>query len=73
MQCKTCNKPLSYNEEGLNKKLLGRAVTQFYCKTCLAKVLQVSIEKIEEKEKQFIEDGCTLFVKEKQNATEERR
>lgn len=64
MLCKVCQKSLTYNEMGLSKKLLGKATQEFYCKKCLAVRLKVSEQLLEEKQKQFLESGCTLFVKE---------
>ena len=42
MQCKCCGKPLSYNEVGLHKKLIGKCSQSFFCKRCLARYLDVS-------------------------------
>lgn len=64
MNCKVCGKPLTYNEAGLNKKFLGRACENFYCRLCLAEKLGVSEQRLLEKQKQFLRSGCTLFVEE---------
>lgn len=64
MTCKKCGKPLTYNEIGLNKKLVGKTQTEFYCKRCLAEFLNVSVQRLDEKQQQFIDSGCCLFVKE---------
>lgn len=64
MECVECKKELTYNEMGLSKKLLGRGTKTFYCKKCLAKKIDVSEERLNEKMKQFIQAGCTLFVEE---------
>lgn len=64
MICKKCGKPLTYNEIGLNKKLVGKTQTEFYCKRCLAEFLNVSVRRLDEKQQQFIDSGCCLFAKE---------
>lgn len=64
MICKQCANPLTYNEVGLNKKLVGKTQTEFYCKRCLAEFLNVSSELLDKKQRQFIDSGCCLFVKE---------
>lgn len=64
MTCKQCGKPLTYNEIGLNKKLVGKTQTEFYCKRCLAEFLNVSVQRLDEKQQQFIDVGCCLFAKE---------
>ena len=63
MTCKECKGELSFNEIGLNKKLISRAVSEFYCKKCLAKKFKVTEQDLDEKIKQFIDAGCSLFVK----------
>lgn len=64
MICKKCGKPLTYNEIGLNKKLVGKTQTEFYCKRCLAEFLNVPVQRLDEKQQQFIDSGCCLFAKE---------
>jgi hypothetical protein len=60
--CYICNKEnLSKNEIGLNKKLLGRQVSRFYCIDCLAKYLEVSSEELLAKIEEFSSQGCVLF------------
>jgi uncharacterized protein YlaI len=61
--CFVCGKKeLSRNEIGLNKKLLGRSIKNFYCQNCLAEYLEVDSELLLEKVQEFKEHGCTLFV-----------
>ena len=64
MTCKQCGRSLTYNEIGLNKKLVGKTQTEFYCKRCLAEFLNVSVQRLDEKQQQFIDSGCCLFAKE---------
>ena len=60
--CKVCQKELSFNDIGAYKKFVNRGATEFLCKSCLAKKLDVPLEMIEEKIKVFKKQGCTLFV-----------
>lgn len=60
--CFACGKKnLGKNEIGLNKKLLGRGVKNFYCLNCLAEYLEVDCELLLAKVEEFKEQGCTLF------------
>ena len=63
MTCKKCGKSITYNEMGLNKKLIGKTQKEFLCRSCLAEFLDVSVERLNEKQRQFIDSGCCLFVK----------
>lgn len=49
------------NEIGINKKLLGENIDNYYCVDCLADYLEVSVDDIKEKIEEFKEEGCTLF------------
>ncbi len=60
--CMRCGRELTFNEIGAHKKFINRGSTSFFCKTCLAKWLDVPEEKIDQKIEQFKRQGCTLFV-----------
>ena len=61
-ECFACGKQqLSKNEMGLNKKLLGRKVKQFYCLDCLAEYLEIAPDELLAKVEEFKEQGCALF------------
>lgn len=60
--CKNCQKDLTFNDIGAYKKFVNRGATEFLCKSCLAKKLDVPLEIIEEKIKVFKKQGCSLFV-----------
>lgn len=61
--CASCRKaPLSKDEVGVSKKLLGKDTKELYCIECLAAYLEVTPEDIEEKIQMFKEDGCELFI-----------
>lgn len=60
--CSSCRKsPLTKDEIGANKKLLGMDIEQYYCIDCLSAYLEATVEEIEDKIQMFKEDGCTLF------------
>lgn len=60
--CVSCGKKtLTRNELGINKKLLGEDVRQFYCLYCLAEYLEVTPQDILDKIEEFRAEGCKLF------------
>lgn len=60
--CLACGKEnLSKNEIGINKKLLGENIEEFYCLDCLAEYLEVEREDILDKIEEFKDEGCKLF------------
>ncbi len=60
--CTSCRKvPLTKDEVGASKKLLGAATKELYCINCLASYLEVTLEDIQDKIQMFKEDGCELF------------
>ena len=60
--CVSCGKKtLTRNEIGINKKLLGEEVGQFYCLDCLAEYLEVTPQDILDKIEEFRAEGCKLF------------
>ena len=61
-ECVACGKkPLSKNEVGINKKLLGAKSKSFYCLECLADFLEVAPQDILDKIEDFKNEGCKLF------------
>lgn len=61
--CIACGKePLSKDEIGINKKLLGEQVENFYCIDCLADYLEVETQDLLDKIEEFKEEGCKLFL-----------
>lgn len=61
-ECTSCRKmPLTKDEMGASKKLLGIGTDQLYCIDCLSAYLEVTPEDILEKIQMFKEDGCELF------------
>lgn len=60
--CVACGKkPLEQNEVGINQKLLGADVTEYYCLDCLAAYLEVEPQDILDKIEEFKAEGCKLF------------
>lgn len=47
---------------GINKKLIGDNVKNYYCITCLADYLGCEVQDIYDKIEEFKEEGCKLFV-----------
>ena len=62
IMCEECSKKINKTEKGLNKKLISKDTKQFLCINCLARYLHTTVEELEEKAKQFKEEGCTLFL-----------
>jgi len=62
INCSSCHKlNLDKNTIGINKKLLGEKILNFYCLDCLAIFLDVSKEDLLDKIEQFKKEGCKLF------------
>lgn len=60
-RCKKCGRFLTWDEIALHKKLYNRTAASFFCISCSAEYLNVTIELLELKICQFKEMGCTLF------------
>lgn len=60
--CVSCGKtPLSKDEMGICKKLLGTKTKKYYCIDCFASFLDISVEELLDKIEEFKEEGCKLF------------
>jgi hypothetical protein len=57
----TCEAELEKIAVGLNKKLLGVKIKRFYCLSCLANYLDMTVEELLEKVEEFKEQGCKFF------------
>jgi len=63
IDCIICGKnDLEKDTIGINKKLLGTEILNFYCMDCLAEYLGCTIEELFDKIEEFKEEGCTLFM-----------
>lgn len=61
-RCFACSKEgLIKDEVGINKKMLGTEIKQFYCLGCLADYLEVTTDELLAKIEEFKEQGCKLF------------
>lgn len=61
--CIACGKSdLDKDTVGINKKLLGEKIGNFYCMDCLADYLECDIQDILDKIEEFKEEGCKLFL-----------
>ncbi len=63
IDCVICGKEsLEKNTVGINKKLLGEGIDNFYCMDCLAEYLGCTVQELLDKIEEFKEEGCKLFV-----------
>ena len=63
VDCVVCGKNnLEKDTIGINKKLLGIDITNFYCIECLAEFLDCTVVELLDKIEEFKEEGCTLFL-----------
>lgn len=62
IKCISCGKDISSRDTlGINKKLLGENINNFYCLDCLADYLGCEVQDILDKIEEFKEEGCKLF------------
>ena len=62
IDCIICGKEyLEKDTIGINKKMLGEDIDNFYCMDCLAEYLGCSVIELFDKIEEFKEEGCTLF------------
>lgn len=62
-RCIACGKlDLDKDTIGINKKLIGEDIKNFYCMDCLANYLGCSVQDIFDKIEEFKEEGCNLFT-----------
>lgn len=62
IDCVSCGRRnLDKNTIGINKKLLGLEVINFYCIDCLASYLDTTVDDLKEKIEEFKNEGCKLF------------
>lgn len=61
-ECVACGKNnLDKDTVGINQKILGKSITNYYCMDCLADFLECQVEDLLDKIEEFKADGCTLF------------
>lgn len=64
MSCTTKRKPTNVCKKdvvAMNMKFLGKNITQFMCKKCLMKYLEITKEQWKQKVEEFKQQGCKLF------------
>ncbi len=62
IRCIVCGKEIIDKDTiGINKKLINKNVTEFYCIDCLATYLDCTVLDLIDKIEEFKEEGCTLF------------
>jgi uncharacterized protein YlaI len=63
IECVICGKiHLDKDTIGINKKLLGTSIENFYCMNCLAEHLECTVDELLDKIEEFKEEGCTMFT-----------
>lgn len=63
VDCVICGKErLDKDTIGINKKLLGESINNFYCMYCLAEYLGCNVQDLLDKIEEFKEEGCKLFM-----------
>lgn len=62
IRCVSCHAEITEkNTIGINRKLLGEDIKNFYCMDCLAEYLECDIQDIIDKIEEFKEAGCKHF------------
>lgn len=62
LTCAICGiSPLDKNTKGINIKLRGEKVRDFFCLDCLAENLGCEVQDILDKIEEFKNEGCKLF------------
>ena len=67
MICRECENEIvngaitAKNIISLNKKLLGRKISSFFCAACLAEYLNIEVDELPDMVEQFKNQGCKLF------------
>ena len=60
--CIACGKrELNKDTIGINKKMLGKDISKFYCMECLADYLGCTVDDLFDKIEEFKAEGCILF------------
>ena len=63
IDCVICGKEhLEKDTIGINKKMLGEHIHNFYCMDCLAEYLGCTVQELLDKIEEFKEEGCKLFM-----------
>ncbi len=61
-KCVMCSSKITEKDTlGINKKLLGEEIENFYCMDCLADYLECTVDDLLDKIEEFKDEGCKLF------------
>lgn len=63
-KCMKCGRELQSDEIGLHKKMINRGAAEHLCITCLAEFFHCEESLLENKIRQFRQEGCLLFARE---------
>lgn len=62
VDCIACGKTITEKDTiGINIKMLGENIRDYYCLDCLADYLECTTDELLDKIEEFREEGCTLF------------
>lgn len=62
IKCVMCeDDDINNDTVGINKKLLGKNIRNFYCLNCLGEYLGCTIDELLDKIEEFKDEGCSLF------------
>ena len=62
VDCIACGKAITEKDTiGINKKMLGENIRDYYCLDCLADYLECTTDELLDKIEEFKEEGCKLF------------
>lgn len=63
IECVVCGKKdLDKDTIGINKKLLGEGIVNFFCLDCLAEYLECTVDELLDKIEEFKAEDCKLFL-----------
>ena len=63
IDCVICGKEQPEKDTtGINDKMLGENIDNFYCMDCLAEYLGCTVQELLDKIEEFKEEGCKLFM-----------
>ena len=60
-RCFGCGGMADKDAVGISKKLLGKDISKFFCLSCLAENIGVSVEDLIAKIEECKQEGCELF------------
>lgn len=61
-RCLDCGKEVTPLEANVTRKLVNRASTEFYCKSCIAKKFGITEKRVDELIEVWKSQDCVLFT-----------